>query len=64
MLSLFILSTLEGWPNHLFDGIEATTEGPKRFNAPNVFYLYMIFIFIGGIFCVNLFVAILSLNFH
>lgn len=28
MLSLFVLSTLEGWPNYLFHFIDASEEGP------------------------------------
>ena len=65
MISLFILSTLEGWPDYMMQAMDATEDGPvKEYNALWVNCLFVFFIFIGSIFCVNLFVAIVSLNFH
>ena len=66
MVSLFVISTLEGWPDYLFqniDGASATT-GPIYNNNYYVIYMFMSFIMVGSIFCVNLFVAIVSMNFH
>lgn len=66
MISLFVLSTLEGWPDYMFQNIDAAESdtGPIKDNNPYVFYLFVFFIMIGSIFCVNLFVAIVSMNFH
>lgn len=65
MTSLFILSTLEGWPDYMYQAIDASDNGPiMDNNQPLVNILFICFIFIGSIFCVNLFVAIVSLNFH
>ena len=66
MVSLFVLSTLEGWPDYLFsniDGAKADT-GPIYNNNTYVMYMFIAFIMVGSIFCVNLFVAIVSMNFH
>ena len=66
MISLFVLSTLEGWPDYMFSNIDGNIEstGPIKNNNPYVFYLIVIFIMVGSVFCVNLFVAIVSMNFH
>ena len=66
MISLFVLSTLEGWPDYMFQNIDGATpeEGPIKDNNYFVFYLFVIFIMVGSVFCVNLFVAIVSMNFH
>ena len=66
MISLFVLSTLEGWPDYLYqiiDGASAET-GPILNNNTFSFGFFLIFIIIGSFFCVNLFVAITSLNFN
>lgn len=66
MISLFVLSTLEGWPDYMFQNIDSASSdtGPIKDNNPYVFYIFVLFIMIGSIFCVNLFVAIVSMNFH
>ena len=66
MVSLFVISTLEGWPDYLFQNIDGASEttGPILDNNTYVIYMFMSFIMVGSIFCVNLFVAIVSMNFH
>ncbi len=66
MISLFILSTLEGWPAILQQNIDIgpAWDGPIKDSAPLVTYLFVVFIIIGSFFCVNLFVAIVSMNFN
>lgn len=66
MVSLFVLATLEGWPTYMqsnIDGAPAET-GPIADNNPFVRYLFVAYIMIGSIFCINLFVAIVSMNFN
>ena len=65
MITLFVLSTLEGWPEYMYQNTDAaySDSGPILNNNPFVKYLYMIFIMIGSFFCVNLFIAIVSMNF-
>ena len=66
MVSLFVLSTLEGWPDYMYTTIDGGKEdtGPIMDNNAWVSALFIIFIIIGSIFCVNLFVAIVGMNFH
>ena len=65
LVSLFVLSTLEGWPDYLLqlqDGNFADI-GPTLNNHSSVVFPLILFIFVGSIFCVNLFVAMISLKF-
>jgi len=66
MVSLFVLSTLEGWPDYMYNLIDGGKEdtGPIFNNNTYVSYLFIVFIMVGSIFCVNLFVAIVGMNFH
>jgi hypothetical protein len=66
MVSLFVLSTLEGWPDYMYNLIDGGKEdtGPVLNNYTYVSYLFIVFIMVGSIFCVNLFVAIVGMNFH
>ena len=65
LVSLFILSTLEGWPDYIYYLIDGAPEdtGPIFENQAWVRVLFILFILIGSIFCVNLFVAIISMKF-
>lgn len=66
MLSLFILSTQEGWPDIMNTVSDANDEiyGPV-FNESSTFsYTYFIvFIFIGSYFLLNLFVGVLFMEY-
>ena len=48
---------------NLIDGGKEDT-GPVYNNYAYVSYLFIVFIMVGSIFCVNLFVAIVGMNFH
>jgi hypothetical protein len=72
-VSLFVLSTLEGWPDYMyqvkllyFKLIDGNTDqiGPTLNNNQYVIGFFFIFILIGSVLCINLFVAILSMNFN
>ena len=65
LVSLFILSTLEGWPDYMYHIIDGGSEetGPIFENQPWVRYIFIVFIFIGSIFSINLYVAIISMKF-
>jgi hypothetical protein len=64
MLSLFVLSTIEGWPNYLYFFVDADESGPIK--GQNYYFVvyFVIFIFIGSLFLLNLFVAIMSFNYN
>lgn len=65
LVSLFILSTLEGWPDYMYYIIDGGSDhtGPVFENMPWVRYIFIVFIFIGSIFSINLYVAIISMKF-
>ena len=65
LVALFVLSTLEGWPDYIFYLIDSgpPTTGPILDNKPVVYLFFFFFILIGSVICVNLFVAIISMNF-
>ena len=65
MISLFVLATLEGWPDYCFQLIDGGKPdvGPYKDSYPFVAYLFIAFIMIGSIFCMDLFTAIVGMNF-
>ena len=58
---MFILSTLENWNNIMKYSIYAYSD--KNNPEMGLGFLFIIFILIGSIFSVNLFVAVLNMNF-
>ena len=64
MLTLFVLSTLEGWPNYLLYFIDSDDDGPVKNNNMYFVVYFVVFIFIGSLFLLNLFVAIMSFNYN
>lgn len=66
MLSLFILSTLEGWPDLMRQTLDAngTEVGPKRDASPLSGYFFVVFIFVGSFFFLNFFVGVIFLNYE
>lgn len=64
MLSLFILSTIEAWPNYIWNFIDADDNGPRKNHSVWFIVYFIVFILIGSLFLLNLFVAILSLNYN
>jgi hypothetical protein len=64
MLTLFVLSTLEGWPDYMFNFIDADDNGPKYNNNLYMIAYFMVFIFIGSMFLLNLFIGVIFLNYH
>lgn len=66
MLTLFIISTLENWPDYMYrvvDGAGIET-GPKENASPISAYFFVIFIFIGSFFFLNFFVGVIFLNYE
>ena len=64
MISLFILSTLEGYPDYMQMAVDGTANGPVYNSHEYVKALFIVFILIGSIFCVNLFIAIVGMNYN
>jgi voltage-dependent calcium channel L type alpha-1D len=64
MLTLYVLSTFEGWPTYLTWYQDGSATGPIR-NSNSIFVLYFIFfMFIGTWFLMSLFTGVLSLNYQ
>jgi len=66
MLTLFIVSTLEGWPDIMYQAVDGQgiEIGPKKNAAPLSAYFFVIFIFIGSFFFLNFFVGVIFLNYE
>jgi len=64
-LTLFIVSSLEGWPDIMYQAVESTVadKGPQ-FGASRGLMLYFVsFIMLGSFFFLNLFIGVLFLKF-
>lgn len=65
MMTLFIVSTLEGWPDIMLQSIDSTgiDEGPDVEASYAYIYFYILFIFIGSFFLLNFFIGVLFLEY-
>lgn len=65
MMTLFIVSSFEGWPEIMNNCVDSVKEGHgPRFNAtPFAAYYFISFILIGSFFFLNFFIGVLFLNF-
>lgn len=65
MMTLFIVASLEGWPDIMLASVDATyvDEGPKPEFAPINAYFFMVFILIGSFFLLNFFIGVLFLKY-
>jgi hypothetical protein len=66
MITLFIVATFEGWPDIMYQYTDISGEGigPKFGDTPLNAYFFVIFVFIGSYFFMNLFVGVLFMNFE
>ena len=66
MLTLFIVSTLEGWPDIMYQTVDGRCVecGPEIDASPLAAYFFVIFIFIGSFFFLNFFVGVIFLNYE
>ncbi|KAL5273022.1 hypothetical protein ACFFRR_000036 [Megaselia abdita] len=66
MLTLFTVSTFEGWPGLLYVSIDSNTEdeGPIHNFRPVVAIFYIVFIIIIAFFMVNIFVGFVIVTFQ
>lgn len=65
-MTLFIVSSLEGWPDVMIQSIDSTdvNEGPKMEESTAYIYFYIIFIFVGSFFLLNFFIGVLFLEYE
>jgi voltage-dependent calcium channel L type alpha-1D len=65
MITIFILGTLEGWPDIMFGAIDGDedTNGPSRDTNYSISLFFVTFIFIGTFFFLNLFIGAICYHF-
>ena len=65
LITLFILSSFEGWPNIMFSAMDSDVKevGPSFQTNYYIFIFFLAFIFIGGLFLMNLFVGVIFFQF-
>ena len=65
-LTLFVISTGEGWPTVLWNSVQATgvDTGPKKNYRMGVAIFYIIFFIVFPFFFVNIFVALIIITFQ
>jgi hypothetical protein len=65
MMTLFIVSTLEGWPDIMINSVDSTEKdkGPSYEANTNYMYFYIVFIMLGSFFLLNFFIGVLFLKY-
>lgn len=65
MMTLFIVASLEGWPDIMLAAVDATEKdkGPKPEFSPLNAYFFLLFILIGSFFLLNFFIGVLFLKY-
>lgn len=66
LIFLFELTTQENWPLTVYQVVDCTDidKGPQRNYSWYYSYYYVVFLFVGSMFLLNLFVGVLSYNFN
>jgi hypothetical protein len=66
MMTLFVVSSLEGWPEIMLRAVDGTDDVDRtvKNNAPEAAYFFVLFILIGSFFFLNLFVAVVFDSFN
>jgi len=66
MATLFVVSSLEGWPDIMINSLDITKQGQgpsKEFNLKGMVF-FIIFILIGSFFFLNFFIGVLFLRYN
>ncbi|CAD8085687.1 unnamed protein product [Paramecium sonneborni] len=63
MLTLFIISTQEGWPTQMYWFVDADESGPIFNNQMWFTSYFLIFLLIGSILLMNMFVGVILVNY-
>ena len=66
MVTLFVVSSLEGWPDIMYYAIEFTApyKGPTKENNFVFMIYFILFIMIGSFFLLNFFIGVLFLEYN
>ena len=65
-VTLFVVSSLEGWPDIAMQAIETTEieKGPKKEESKGHIFFFIVFILIGSFFFLNFFIGVLFMKFN
>ena len=65
MMTLFVVSSLEGWPAIMNQAMDATKEGygPEYQNNVKQAVFFIVFVLIGSFFFLNFFIGVLFLKY-
>lgn len=65
-MTLFIVSSLEGWPDIMIAAVDGTEPGhePQKNNNPIFAFYFIVFILIGSFFFLNLFIGVICDKFN
>lgn len=66
MISLFVVSSLEGWPDIMFQALDLTgpDKGPTYNDSLGYMLYFIAFILIGSFFLLNFFIGVLFLEYN
>ena len=64
MITLFVIATLEGWPDIMLQAVDGNSSGPVKDSNPLTAYYFIVFILIGAFFFLNFFVGVIFMNFE
>lgn len=66
MLNLFVISTLEAWPDYMWQAVDGAGEnsGPQQAAVPYASYFFIVTIFICNFFFLNFFVGVIFMNYE
>ena len=66
MMTLYVVASLEGWPDIMFFALDFTgpDKGPKYNNSPAYMSYFVGFILIGSFFFLNFFIGVLFLEYN
>ena len=66
MMTMYILANQEGWPDimYKYNDMTGVETGPKPAASFSNSYFFLVFLFVGNIFLINLFVGVLFMNFE
>lgn len=65
-VTLYIVSSLEGWPDIMLQSINVVgvDKGPKQENATRYMLFFVFFILLGSFFFLNFFIGVLFMKFN
>ena len=66
MITLFVLSTMEGWPTIMYYSMDGNdqTSGPEKGALKGVSWYFVSYIFIGSLILINLFIGVIGYRFN